>query len=206
MQCGYTEVNPGPKYSSLTFCDWNLSSLTAHDTKVHVPQYNEISLFNDPLWNIFRSYIPNHMHVNKVGHASEFPFNIYWWTLKNPKNQNEKNCWRCRHFIHVYQKQQSYEVQFLIYRVRPFFLVILGHFFPLPQNKHLEMSFYSFYTCALQMTIMMYGSWDIKHGKTFLSFRAIFYLFTPPSPKNPENQNLKKWKKKLLEVLHFTHK
>ena len=130
MQCGYTEVNPGPKYSSLTFCDWNLSSLTAHDTKVHVPQYNEISLFNDPLWNIFRSYIPNHMHVNKVGHASEFPFNIYWWTLKNPKNQNEKNCWKCRHFIHVYQKQQSYEVQFLIYRVRPFFLVILGHFLP----------------------------------------------------------------------------
>ena len=24
----------------------------------------------------------------KVGHTSEFPFGIYWWTLKNPKSQN----------------------------------------------------------------------------------------------------------------------
>ena len=30
----------------------------------------------------------NHTHVKKVGHISEFPFGIYWWTLKNPKNQN----------------------------------------------------------------------------------------------------------------------
>ena len=28
----------------------------------------------------------NHTHV-KVGHTSEFPFAIHWWTLKNPKNQ-----------------------------------------------------------------------------------------------------------------------
>ena len=31
MQCGDIEVNPGPKYSSLTFCHWNLNGLTAHD-------------------------------------------------------------------------------------------------------------------------------------------------------------------------------
>ena len=47
---------------------------------------------------------------------------IYWWTLKNPKNQNfektkkKKNCWRHHHFTHVYQKPQSYEVQFLRYK------------------------------------------------------------------------------------------
>ena len=29
----------------------------------------------------------NHTHVKKVEHTSEFPFGIYWWTLKNPKNQ-----------------------------------------------------------------------------------------------------------------------
>ena len=30
--CGDIETNPGPKYSSLTFCHWNLNGLTAHDS------------------------------------------------------------------------------------------------------------------------------------------------------------------------------
>ena len=44
--CGDIEQNPGPKYSSLTFCHWNLNGLTAHDsTKVsllqaHITQHN----------------------------------------------------------------------------------------------------------------------------------------------------------------------
>ena len=49
----------------------------------------------------------NHTNV-KVGHTSEFPFDIYWWTLKNPKilnfERNEKKCWRYHHVTHVYQK------------------------------------------------------------------------------------------------------
>ena len=37
----------------------------------------------------------------------------------------------------------------------------------------------SFYTCVPQMTIMMYGSWNIKHkSQNFLSFSAIFCPFT----------------------------
>ena len=46
MQCGDIEVNPGPKYSSLTFCHWNLNGLTAHDNikisllQACVTQYN----------------------------------------------------------------------------------------------------------------------------------------------------------------------
>ena len=36
---------------------------------------------------ISHSWTKNHTHVRKVGHISEFPFGIYWWTLKNPKNQ-----------------------------------------------------------------------------------------------------------------------
>ena len=83
----------------------------------------------------------NHTHVKKVGHTSEFPFGIYWWTLKNLKNQNfekmkfekmKKNCWRYHHFTHVYQKPQSYEVQFLKYGVRQFFLSFWAIFCPLP--------------------------------------------------------------------------
>ena len=31
-RCGDIETNPGPKYSSLTFCHWNLNALTAHDS------------------------------------------------------------------------------------------------------------------------------------------------------------------------------
>ena len=34
MQCGDIEVNRGPKYSSLTFCNWNLNGLIAHDNLV----------------------------------------------------------------------------------------------------------------------------------------------------------------------------
>ena len=30
----------------------------------------------------------NHTHMKKVGHTLEFPSGIYWWTLKNLKNQN----------------------------------------------------------------------------------------------------------------------
>ena len=46
MQCDDIEVNPDPKYSSLTFCHWNLNSLTAHDNikilllQAYVTQYN----------------------------------------------------------------------------------------------------------------------------------------------------------------------
>ena len=55
----------------------------------------------------------------------------------------------------------------------------------------------SFYICVPQMTIMVYGSWYIKHDRqNFLSFWAIFCPFPP---NNPENQNLEK-RKKLLEI------
>ena len=37
--CGDIVENPGPKYSSLTFCHWNLNGLTAHDsTKISLLQ------------------------------------------------------------------------------------------------------------------------------------------------------------------------
>ena len=37
--CGDIEENPGPKYSPLTFCHWNLNGLTAHDsTKISLLQ------------------------------------------------------------------------------------------------------------------------------------------------------------------------
>ena len=77
--------------------------------------------------------------MKKVEHTSGFPFGIYWWTLKNHlknqsfvkmKKKNKRNRWRYHHFTDVYQKPQSYEVQFLRYGVRNNFFVILGHLLP----------------------------------------------------------------------------
>ena len=31
-QCGDIDTNPGPRFSSLTFCHWDLNSLTTHDS------------------------------------------------------------------------------------------------------------------------------------------------------------------------------
>ena len=45
-QCGDIETNPGPRFSSLTFCHWNLNSLTPHDSikisllQAYITQYN----------------------------------------------------------------------------------------------------------------------------------------------------------------------
>ena len=85
--------------------------------------------------------------MKKVQHTSEFPFGIYWWTLKNPKNQNfekrkkkeKKKYWRYHHFTHVYQKPQSGTVpeirsdtiQFC--HSRPFFAI-----YPPPPPPHLS--------------------------------------------------------------------
>ena len=46
FRCGDIEANPGPKYSSLTFCHWNLNGLTAHDSikisllQAYITQHN----------------------------------------------------------------------------------------------------------------------------------------------------------------------
>ena len=54
-----------------------------------------------------------------------------WKTWKNENfEKNEKNCWRYHHFIDMYQKLQSYEVQFLRYGVRQFFFSFWAIFLP----------------------------------------------------------------------------
>ena len=63
--------------------------------------------------------------MKTVGHTSEFLLGIYWWTLKNPENQNfekMKNIARDIIILHVYQKPKSYELQLLRYGMRHFFL------------------------------------------------------------------------------------
>ena len=50
-----------------------------------------------------------------------------------------KICWRYLHFTHVHQKSESYDVQFLQYRVRQAELfATLGHFLPFQPPDNLE--------------------------------------------------------------------
>ena len=98
--------------------------------------------------------------------------------------KNVKSTWRYYTFTYVHHKSRSYDVWFLRYKVQRIKLfVILGHFLPFdpPNNpKNFEkikrcLEILSFYTCVPQMTIMMYGSWHIKHNRqNFLSFWVIF--------------------------------
>ena len=60
--------------------------------------------------------------------------------LEKPKYQKfekmKKNCRRYHHFTHVYQKKQSYDVQFLRYGVRQRFFCHFGPFFALYLSLH----------------------------------------------------------------------
>ena len=117
------------------------------------------SVLDNSNWAKSHSLTKKSHTCEEGGHTSEFPFEIYWWILILKKRKNhfwkrEKICWRYQHFTHVYQKPQSYEVQFLRFKVRQNFLsfwAIFGLVNPLtpnnPQNqnfkkwkKHLGMS------------------------------------------------------------------
>ena len=75
-----------------------------------------------------------------------------------------------KHFIHVFQKSQSYEVRFLRYGVRHTELfVILGHYLPFyhsmdPKNQNFEKmkktleDIIILQMCTINDSHMMYGS------------------------------------------------
>ena len=105
-----------------------------------------------------------------------------------------------------------YEVRFLRYKVRQFF-VILGNFFPFTPltthkikmlkkwRKHLEKS--SFYTCVPKIKVMwcmLPEIWSVT-GTTFYQFKPLFCPFTLTILK------IKIWKKKKApEDIIFLHK
>ena len=115
--------------------------------------------------------------------------------LKTPKInilKNEKICWRYHHFIHVYQKSQSYDVWFLRYGVQQTeFFVILDHFLPFyppmdPENQNFEKMKKTLEDIIiLQMfTIndnhMIYDFSDMEcNRQNLLSFWTVFCPFTP---------------------------
>ena len=97
-------------------------------------------------------------------------------------------------------------------------LVILGHFLPFspfplknPKTKILKneknlLEISSFCTCVPKITIIwcMVPEIQSETDRFFCHSEAIFCPFTnPPSPNDPEIQNLKKKWKKCLEILFF---
>ena len=131
----------------------------------------------------------------EIGNYGLF-FALYPPPPKNQKNQNfekmkKKNCRRYHHFTQVYQKPQSYEVQFLRYGVRETeFFVILGHFLPLyslnnqkNQNfktiKEASWDAITLDMCTKNHNHMMYASWDKEYNRPNFLFWAIFCPFTP---------------------------
>ena len=91
-------------------------------------------------------------------------------------------------------------------RLRQIIFIILGHFLPFnPPTNQVNQNFEKWkkkkglrgviilHMCTKNQD-MMYGSWDVKHGQTFLSFWTIFCPFTPLT--NWKIKTLKKWKKR----------
>ena len=121
---------------------------------------------------------------DKEGHTSEFPFGIYWWTLKNPKYQN-------------FEKWKKFAGDIIILHMGT------------KNHNHMRHSswdtewdiFLSFWAiCVPQMTIIWYMVLEISSGTGYF---LPFYL-----PNNPENQNFEKMKKTPGNtiILHEYHK
>ena len=129
------------------------------------------------------NYSKNH---TQVGHTSEFPFGIYWWTLKNLKTQNfeknEKKKKNAEYIIillmctksHNHMRHSSWDTEFE-------FFVILGPFYPQPSNNPEKQNFEKMKKtsgnviilklCNKKQDHMMYAYSDMEHNRHhFLSF------------------------------------
>ena len=140
-------------------------------------------------WNIEQ----NVLKLVILGHLLPF------YPHKNPKIKilkNEKICWRYHHFTHVYQKSQSYDVQFLRFRVRQAkFYVILGHFLPFqppdnPENQNFkfEKNTWRYYNFThLHQKWQPYDVWFLGYGvqqtEFFVILDHLLPFYTPYIPR-----------------------
>ena len=152
------------------------------------------------------------------------PFRISFWHLlmnfEKPEKsdfwKNEKICWRYHHFTHVYQKQQSNEVQLRIYEVRHNFLsfwVIFCTFNLLSPNSPENQTFeeikktfgdvFILSLCNKKHHLLMYAYSDMEWSHRynfFFHFRPFFALLPHYwSRKLTFGKNIKKH----LEILSF---
>ena len=145
--------------------------------------------------------------MRKVGNTSEFPFGIYWWTLKNLKDQTFEKMKKIAGdiILHMCTKNHKH----MRYSSRGTecdrIFVILGHFCPfnpsplktrkpkLWKNEYSIWRSHHFKLSNKKHDHVMYAYSDMEcNGYNFLSFQAIFALLqklTPPPyppPIDPE--------------------
>ena len=133
----------------------------------------------------------NHTHVKKVGHISEFPFDIYWWPWKKKlfkkllkwanKNKIILIFTMLNLFLKIKKTTCRYHYQNLddlIYSSSdieqnipklvtlgnfcPFTTLKKNHFFEKHQNSKNLLEISSFYTCIPKITI--YDVWFLRYG------------------------------------------
>ena len=148
----------------------------------------------------------NNTRVKKVGHTSEFLFDIYCWTSKKPDyllkkvlkwvNKKYKN-------FNVFKKERKRLGDIIILRVWQTGIRNYGSFFillhPIPKKppKLLEIS--SFYICVPETTIIWV--WFLSHSmwdRIFCHFGPFFSFY---SPNNPQYRNFEKVKKPSGDVV-----
>ena len=115
----------------------------------------------------------------------------------------------------MYQKPQTYEVQFLRYGVRQTFFVILGYFLPFnppssnnPENQNFEKMKKTSWDvimlnlCNKKHDQMMYSYSDMECDRHNFCHFVIFCSFTPPL-----NPKIELWKnvKHIWRYYPFTH-
>ena len=114
--------------------------------------------------------------------------------------------------LHVYNKQQSYDVWFLRYGVwqtefLPFWTIFCNSIPLTPKNQNFKKmkkppgDIITLHMCTINRNHIMYSSWDMKcDWQNFLSFWTVFCPFTPITTQ--KIKTLKNWKKH-LEILSF---
>ena len=122
------------------------------------------------------------------GHTSEFPFGIYWWTLKSQKNKN---------FEKIFKK---------CWRFRPFFALLLHYWHQkLKFGKNVRNTCRYYFFTHMHHKSRSYDVWflryKVKKANSFVIMRY-FLLFDPAN--NRKNQNFEKIKKTLWKYYHFT--
>ena len=110
--------------------------------------------------------------------------------------KNLKNCLRYHHFTHVYEKTQSYQVQFLKYRVRQNFLSFWAIFCPVtpPSNNPEKQSIENtkktsgdviiLNLCNKKHDHMMYAYADMECDRHNCHFKPFFALLPQHWPEN----------------------
>ena len=132
----------------------------------------------------------NNTHVKKVGHTSEFPFDIYCWTSKKPDyllkkvlkwvNKKYKNF--NIYMLYLKTKEKHLEISLFCECDRLEF-VIMGHFLsfytPSLKTPKIVGDIIILHMCAKNHNHMSMVLESLRVRQNFLSLWAIFFLLFP---------------------------